>query len=156
MKIKINRSLYDILTNVICIGFLVGILIYLGLSWNTIPDKIPGHYNAAGVIDRWGNKGELLVVPCIAWIMYIGLSVIERFPQIWNTGIEVTEQNKERVYRILKNLLQTIKLLMVVVFSYITINSSLAKELPIWFVPVFLIAMFGSIIFFIIKLVKVK
>lgn len=153
---KIKRNGYDIFVNVICIVLLVGILIYLGLSWNVLPEKIPGHYNAAGVIDRWGNKGELLILPIIALIMYIGLTVIEKFPQIWNTGVVVTEQNKDRVYRILKDLLQTIKLLMVVVFSFITINSSLAIELPIWFIPVFLIGMFGSIIFFIIQLVKVR
>lgn len=153
---KIKKTRYDIFINVLCIGLLVGILIFLGLSWNAIPEKIPGHYNAGGVIDRWGNKGELLIVPIIAWFMYIGLCVVEKFPQIWNTGIEVTEQNKERVYRILKNLLQTVKLCTVAVFSFLTINSSLSKELPMLFLPIFLISMFGPMIFFIIKLVKAK
>jgi uncharacterized membrane protein len=153
---KINRTGYDIFVNVICIGMLIGILIYLGLSWNSIPEKIPGHYNATGVIDRWGNKGELLIIPIIAWIMYIGITVIEKFPQIWNTGVQITEQNKERVYRILKDLIETEKVLMVAVFVFITINSSLSKGLPMWFLPVFLILMFGSLILFILKLVKAK
>ena len=30
--------------------------------------------------------------------MYIFLTVIENFPQIWNTGVTVTEENKDRVY----------------------------------------------------------
>ena len=153
MVIKRNR--YDIIVNIVCMGLLVGILIYLGLSWNSLPEKIPGHYNAAGVIDRWGNKGELLITPIVAWIMYIGLTALEKYPQIWNTGVQVTDQNKERVYRILKNLIGTEKLLMVAVFIFITINSSLSKPLPIWFLPIFLLLVFGSIILFIIKLVKV-
>lgn len=152
----IKRTLYDIILNVICLGLLVGTIIYLGLSWNSIPTNIPGHYNAAGVIDRWGNKGELLITPIVAWIMYIGLTVIEKFPQIWNTGVQVTKQNKEQVFRILKNLIGTVKVWMVSAFTFITINSSLSKALPMWFLPVFLFLVFGSIILFIVKLVKVQ
>lgn len=84
------------------------------------------------------------------------MTVIEKFPQIWNTGVQVTEQNKEQVYHILKNLLETVKLITVAVFSFITINSSLAIGLPMWFLPLFLVLMFGSITFFIVKLMKVK
>lgn len=57
---KLQRTKYDVIVNLICILLLVGILIYLGLNWSSIPDKIPGHYNALGVVDRWGNKGELI------------------------------------------------------------------------------------------------
>jgi F0F1-type ATP synthase assembly protein I len=153
---NIKRNIYDVFVNVICLGLLVGIIIYLGISWNSIPEKIPGHYNAAGVIDRWGNKGELLITPIIAWIMYIGLTAVEKFPQIWNTGVQITEQNKERVYRILKNFIGTEKVLIVAVFTFIMINSSLSKALPIWFLPVFLFLMFGTIILFILKLVNVQ
>jgi uncharacterized membrane protein len=153
---KTERTGYDVFVNVICIGLLVGILVYLCISWSSIPAEIPGHYNAAGVINRWGNKEELLILPIIAWFLFIGLSVIERFPQIWNTGIQITQTNKERVYGILKNLLVTEKLLMVAAFCFITVNSSLSKGLPVWFLPVFLLLIFGSIIFFIIKLMKAK
>lgn len=152
----IKRNVYDIIVNVICLGLLVGIIIYLGFSWNNIPQKIPVHYNGAGVIDRWGNKGELLIVPIISWIMYLGITALEKSPQIWNTGVQLTEQNKERVYRILKNFIGTEKVLMVAIFTFITINSSLSKSLPTWFLPVFLIIMFGSVILFIFKLVRAQ
>lgn len=155
-KVKINRTGYDIFINVTCIVLLFGILIYLGQAWDTIPERIPGHYNAIGVVDRWGNKSELIIVPIIAWIMYIGLTVIEKYPQIWNTGVKVTEQNQELVYRLLKNMLGTEKLIMVSVFSFITINSTLSQGMPIWFLPVFLGLIFGSLIYFIIRLVKIK
>ena len=45
-----------------------------------------------------GSKGELVILPIIGWLMYIFLTVIENFPQIWNTGVTVTEENKDRVY----------------------------------------------------------
>ena len=153
---KLKRSKYDILLEIVCLILLIGVLIYLFLNWNSIPEKIPGHYNAMGKIDRMGSKKELLVLPIISWLMYLGMTALERFPQIWNTGVTVTEENKERVYRVLKNMLSTMKLIVVAVFVYLTINSSQAISLSVWFLPVFITLMFGSIIFFIIKLVRVK
>lgn len=156
LKLKLKKSKYDILVEIVCLILLIGVLIYLVLNWNSIPERIPGHYNAMGEIDRMGSKKELLVLPIISWLMYLGMTVLERFPQIWNTGVTVTAENKERVYRVLKNMLSTMKLIMVAVFVYLTINSSQAISLSVWFLPVFITLMFGSIIFFIIKLVRVK
>ena len=154
MKVKKNK--YDIFVEMVCLTLLVGVSIYLYLNWRSIPDMIPGHYNAMGEIDRMGSKKELVVLQIIGWLMYLILTVIGKFPQIWNTGVSVTEENKERVYRITKNLLNTVKLIMVAVFVYLTINSSQVISLTVWFLPVFLILLFGSMIFFIIKLVRAK
>lgn len=153
---KLKRRKFDTAVNLICLIFLFGIVIYLGIIWNNLPDKIPGHYNAMGVVDRWGNKGELLILPIVSWIMYLGITAIEHFPQIWNTSVTITKENKERIYQILKNMISTMKLLIVVVFVFLTMNSALAKGLPVWFLPVFLIFMFGTLIFFITKLAHSK
>ncbi len=153
---KINRSSYDMIVNIICVALLLGIILYLVFSWNSIPEKIPGHYNAAGEIDRWGSRGELLILPIVSWILYLGMTVTEKFPQIWNTGVQITDKNKEQVYRILKNLIGTVKLITVAVFSFISMKSSLGKGLPMWFLPLFLVLMFGSITYFILKLMKIK
>lgn len=45
-----------------------------------------------------GKKSEMLLLPVMAWLLYLLLTVIERFPKIWNTGVTVTEENRERVY----------------------------------------------------------
>ena len=156
LDMKLKRNRYDLFTNILCLILLIGILIYLFIHWNSIPDKIPGHYNAMGEIDRMGSKGEILILPIISWIMYLGMTVLEKFPQVWNTGVKVTEENKERVYRTLKNMISTMKVIVIAVFSYLTINSAQALSLSVWFLPVFLILIFGSIIFFIIRLIRVS
>ena len=154
MKIKKNK--YDNIVNFFSLAFLIGTAIFLMISWSAIPNEIPGHYNIVGEIDKITNKNYLIVLFAVGWGMFILISTVEKFPQIWNTGVQVTEKNKEKVYRILKNMLGTIKLLISVVFSYLTVHSTLAENLPIIFSPVFLILIFGSIIYFIIKLNKEK
>lgn len=151
-----KRSKYDIVINLICLLLLLGVTGYLAVNWSSIPDKISGHYNAIGEVDRWGNKMELLVLAIIGWIMYIGITVLEQFPQAWNTGVTVTEENKARIYPILKMMISTLKLLVVGVFVFLAINSALATALPLWFLPVFLVLMFGSIVFFIVRVIRAK
>ena len=154
MKIKKNK--YDIIINFLSLLCLVGTVVFLIISWETIPAEIPGHYNATGEVDKVTDKSFLIVLLIVGWIIFIGLSVVEKFPQIWNTGVQVTEQNKEKIYRILKNMIGTIKLLVALMFSYLTLYSATRKSLPLLFTPVFLILMFGSIALFIFQLVKDK
>lgn len=140
-----RRNKYNVLADVICVILLIGIIIYLLIAWGRLPDKIPGHYIAAGEIDRMGSKFELLISPIVGWLMFLGISAIERFPQVWNTGFTVTEENKERVYRVIRNMMSTLKIIMVVLFVSLTLNSSLSTPLPIWFTPGSIILVFGTL-----------
>lgn len=44
-------------------------LIITAVVLRFMPDKIPGHYDAAGNIDRWGSKYESFILPCIIVVM---------------------------------------------------------------------------------------
>jgi len=135
---------------------LVGNLVYLIAVWGGLPEQIPAHFDSAGNITSYSGKGTLLIMPIVNWAMFIGISVIERFPQIWNTGVRVTKENKWRVYRIIKNMIVTTKFTMVAPFVFISVNQSLGTNLPIWFLPVFLFVCFASLVFFIINLIRAR
>ncbi len=155
-KYQIKNTKYNIFINCLSLILLIGISLYLILNWNDIPDKIPGHYNLSGVVDRWGSKNELWTFPITSVILYIGITILERFPQVWNTGIEIKEKNRDQVYRIIKDLLVTVKGVLVDVFVFLTANSVLQKSMPVWFLPVFLILVFGTIGITIARLLKVE
>lgn len=152
MKIKNNKI--DIIMEIICLVLLIGIVLYLCMNWSDIPDKIPMHYDWAGNIDRWGNKGEIVFLTFITWFLYLMITVLEQMPNIWNTGVKVTEANKESVYRVLKYMIKSLKLIMVIDLTYITINTLMGRNLPEWFTFAFLILVFGDLFFWIGKLVK--
>lgn len=71
---------FTIAVNVICLSLLIGVSLYLVLFWNGIPQQIPAHYNAAGAVDRWGSKSELLMLQALGWALYIGLTAWSTFP----------------------------------------------------------------------------
>lgn len=153
---KIKRKKFDIILNILCWIILVSTMLFLIITWSKIPDTIPMHYDSAGNIDRFGSKLEILVLPIIILIVYTFITIIEKFPEAWNTGVKVTEENKERVYSTLLHLISTIKFIMVGMVAYLTVHTALSLELSVWVTPVFVLAIFGNCVYWIWKLFRVK
>ena len=91
---KIKPTAADVIMEILSLVLMIGVSLYIFIRWSSIPDKIPMHYNFAGEIDRWGEKGELLFLIAIAWGIWLLITVTERFPKFWNTGVEVTEKRQ--------------------------------------------------------------
>ena len=151
-----NKHPLDKLMNRLSLLVLVGTVVFLAGYWKQIPAEVPMHYNAAGEIDRWGTKAELLILPVIAWLLYGLLTVVEQFPSAWNTGVKVTAENREQVYALLGHMLSTLKLLVMVMFAWITLWCALARPLPVWFLPVILAALFGNMIYWLVRLFRAR
>ena len=151
-----KRHPLDKLMNRLSLLALLGTAAFLALYWSRIPAEVPMHFNAAGQIDRWGSKAELLVLPVIAWLMYLLMTVVEQFPSAWNTGVKVTAENREQVYALLGHMLSTLKLLVMVMFAWITLWCALARPLPVWFLPVVLAAVFGNMAYWLVRLFRAR
>ena len=149
---KPKKTVLSRITETLCLLLIIGTIVYLIVMWKSIPNTIPAHYNAAGEVNRWGDKSELIFLPILGGMLYFLITLVQQYPEAWNTGVRVTEQNRERVYQILGNLIGTTKLMMLAVFSSLTVISSLSLTLPIWFLGVFLVLLFGAIAFFLVQL----
>lgn len=148
----LKTTIYQRILNILSLATLISTFVYLTITWNKIPSKIPAHYNASGIIDRWGDKKEIWFIFSVTVLMFLMLSLVEHFPKVWNTGITVTKINQEKVYKILKSMLITIKFLVILIFIFIIINSVLVKNLPSYFTELSLCLIFGTIIIFGIRL----
>lgn len=152
MKLKYTK--FQMILEALGAAALVGMWGYVLLKWNTVPEKIPMHYNALGEIDRWGGKNEMVVLPIIGLLLYALLTVVIFFPSIWNVPGKVTEENRERVYGSMKSMLVLMKAEMVVCFFYITYAVINAQSLSSWFLPIMLGAIVGTLVFFIVAAAK--
>ncbi len=154
MKLKYTK--FQKAIELITIIFLLLIWIYLIVSWDNLPDKIPGHYNAAGIVDRLGNKSEILLTPIVSLVLYTLLTIVSYFPSIWNVPNKVTEENREFTYGNLKTMLILIKMEMVITYAYMTYCGIKTQSLGAWFLPLDLMVIFGTIIYYIIKISRKK
>lgn len=149
-----NKKIIYRIINILCLVMLVGTIICLIIAWDDIPDEIPIHFNASGEIDRMGDKVEIIMMPIFSWILFGTLFFVEMIPGAWNTGVKVTPENSERVYNIIKRMLVTIKFVLVLSFTVITVFIAIGKPLPGWFLPFELISIFGPMVYNLISLYR--
>lgn len=153
MKIRTKLGLA---LQIVCVLCLAGTTLFLVIGWNKIPSEVPSHYNGAGEVDAVSGKGSMIFLHVINCLTFLGVTAVERFPQIWNVGVKVTARNRDRVYRSVYHLLVSTKLSMVLIFSFLTIWPVCGESLPIWFTPVSIALPFGLIAFFSIQLWRAR
>ena len=79
---KIPRSPYDRLVNVVGVCSLGGTTAWLLAVWKQIAVRIPVHYDLRGHVDRMAGKGSLWVLMAVGWVMFLPCpwwSIFRRF-----------------------------------------------------------------------------
>lgn len=126
------------------------------LHYPQLPDTIPTHYNAAGQPDAYGSKNSLLALPVVATVLFVGLTILNRFPHIFNYPATITNHNALQYYTTATRLLRYLKLIVVAVFGFIVYTTiqlaqGKAEGLGVWFLPLAFCLFFVPIIFALTK-----
>jgi uncharacterized membrane protein len=140
LKLKLTKTDY-LLEAAVFIG-LAAICILAITAYQSLPEIIPTHYGIKGQADDWGSKATIFILPVISLVLIIGMSVLSRFPHIFNYPVKVTEENAWQLYSRGTLLMRIIKVLIVILFLFIEWRICDVPEnnqLPIWFLPVVLI-----------------
>ena len=160
-KIKLELTAADKIFEII--GWLLIIVIW-GLTianYSNLPETIPTHYNGAGQADGFGGKATILTLPIIATILFIGLTVLNQFPHVFNYPTNITQDNAFRQYTNATRLIRYLKLVVVFIFVlivYKTIQHANGKAdgLGVWFLPLTMGLIFIPLIYFVSKSFKAK
>ncbi|MBB4824715.1 putative membrane protein [Sporosarcina luteola] len=133
---------------------------YLVYAWGQLPDQVPGHYDGAGQVDRWGTKWELIILPIIAALLIPLMAFLEKHPE-WHNYMNLNESNIEFQYknsRLLLNIMKNEILLFLAYISFNMIRVTLGKaeSLGAAFLPVFIGILFGTMIFFVVRSLRKK
>ncbi|MEO9966584.1 MAG: DUF1648 domain-containing protein [Reichenbachiella sp.] len=149
-KINIKLDFSDYIIEIIGAVFIILMIGWPLYFFNELPDAIPRHFNAAGEPDRFSQKNTIWSMPALGLFSYISMFILNKFPHIFNYPKEITEENAERQYRIATKLIRTLNMLISASFFYIsirTIQTALNEQdgLGIFFLPIFLLTIFGTI-----------
>lgn len=158
-KLNIPLSAFELAIQFASILGIVASFILLSAAWPDIPERVPMHFGSSGRADSWGGKSTLVWIPMVTIGLYALLSLTERFPQNFNYLCGITEKNAAFQYRNARMMLECLKLELITLFGYIewkTIQVAIGQDegLGTAFVPAFLIILFGTLGFFIYRMVK--
>lgn len=137
-KINLKLTLIDWVLEAICLLSIVGIWLLTLVYYRELPEIIPIHYNLTGDVDGFGRKVNLLSLPSISTIIYLGLTILNKYPHTFNYPKSFTKENVREMYRATSRIMRLLKLVSTLIFGMIiletiqTVNGN-SDELKIWF-----------------------
>lgn len=160
-KIKVEKTNFQRILEIISFVIVVMLWVYLFKFWSSIPDKIPVHFNALGEVDSWGGKSSLIALSVTMTVLYVMMAILSAFPQIYNYSVAITAENAAAQYENARTLMLWLSLQIVAVFAYITwstiqVGMGNTEGMGLWFLPVFLVILFGTIAYYIRKMITLR
>lgn len=131
-------------------------LIVIPLAYyHDLPAKVPTHYNFEGLPDDWGAKVSIWALPVIGMILYIGLTLLNRFVVMKPDQKSLPGKSEPIAREKILTLMQSLKLLLGLAFAYVvwmTVKIALgdAQGLGAWYLPTFIVLITFLPIFFLI------
>lgn len=79
-------SRYDKILELICCAILLGMFSATIISYGNLPEIIPTHYNAQGVVDDYGSKYHIFLLPFISLVLYIAMTFSSLLSSVKSTN----------------------------------------------------------------------
>lgn len=160
-KIKIELSTTDKVIEVL--GWLTLLTLWglIVLNYSNLPETIPTHYNASGQVDSYGNKATIFMLPVIWTILFAGISILNKYPHIFNYPTNITADNARQQYANATRMIRYLKFAFTLIFllmDFKTLQTATGKSggLGTWFLPLELGLIFIPATFYLIKSFKMR
>ena len=120
-------------------------LLYLWLSYTSLPDTVPTHFNAAGRADDFGSRDSIWALWFVSlglYAMFTALNFVPLRSPLWNLPEHIKEDTSGRSRPLVNELVAWLKLLTVSIFfflSWLTVQTAQEAEVA-WSVPVLLVS----------------
>lgn len=121
---------------------LLGTTVYTVIRYGSLPDKIPSHFDGAGMADAYGHKSMLVMFIFLAWMLFGVLSAVAFLPpDAWS----VPNRNP-RTLAAAADMLAVMKLVTVLMFCWLIFCSVQGWNLGGWFLPVTMAGLFAPLL----------
>lgn len=155
-EIKLDLTNTDKIFEILGWISLVAVWVFTITNYNNLPDIIPIHFNGAGQADGFGGKATILTLPIVSTILFTGMTVLNKFPHLFNHPTNITKENKLRLYTNATRLIRYLKLILVIIFGIIVFKTiqnvnGEADGLGNWFTPITVGMIFIPVIYFVIR-----
>lgn len=159
MDVNLPPSYTVRILNRLLLFIIIGNIIYIFVSFPSLPDEIPIHFNLAGEADNWGNKAIILIFPLLFKVVFLLLYFLAKDPSTYNYPVKVTEENAESLFVLARQMLTVMNFQVGVIMLFLTfymIQTAKGVELPGFLLIVLITIVLGTTIYYLIKMLKLK
>ena len=130
-KLKLELNQTDKIIEIIGSITVLGIWIFTIVNYFDLPEIIPTHYNGAGKANGFGKKEAILILPTISTMIFIGITILNKYPHVFNYPDTITEKNALFQYTNMTRMLRFLKLSVVIIFGVIIFKTTQGASLDI-------------------------
>ena len=116
-KVEISWEPIDLISELINLLLLLSMWGFVIYHYQSLPDTIPVHFNAAGEADDYGGKMTIIILPAIATLTYLLIFFLGKYPHLHNYMVNITEENAERNYRLSTRLLRYVNMFCLIIIG---------------------------------------
>lgn len=153
--VKIIPTFGEKIVEILALMIVVSMMIFSYVIYERLPEIIPTHIDIRGEIDGYGDKYSFYVLPLTGLIIYLGVSILQKYPHAFNYPIDVTEDNCRQLYLLGVKCLRFCKTTCVLIFAYYTYHyacTALGITTIIFPAIILFIGLLFGIIFYIVKM----
>jgi uncharacterized membrane protein len=132
----------------------------VALHWSQFPDRVPTHFSFSGKPNGWRGKGLLLILPSVAAVIWVVMTVAQRYPRLINIPFTIDRDSPE-VQSVLRSMMIAEKTTMALAFAWLMqgmVRTALGRAEGIGqgFVPLTLVIIFAPLIVYSVKLLRLR
>lgn len=118
-KIKIPLETLDVIVEFTTLAVLIILWSYMVISYASLPEIVPTHFNGNGEVDGTGGKSSVWFLMAIATVITLGIHILTKYPHIHNYLVEITAKNAAYHYKKSSRLLRFVNLFTLLLMSYV-------------------------------------
>ncbi|SFD40505.1 DUF1648 domain-containing protein [Flavobacterium phragmitis] len=124
-------------------------ILLLFSNYSEIPETVASHIDITGKVDGYSHKNSLCISSIVNLFILVFLGLLIKNPKYANYPVELTDENRENVYKKMQLFLVVIAIITTLVFSYMIFKAIGLEKNYIYLiiyvitVPIFTIIYFG-------------
>lgn len=115
-RLSVSMTSFDYLLEFIALVGLFFLYYFTFNFYTSSPDIITLPFDLEGNADRYGSKSELIWILVISSLLYTGISVLQKYPHVYNYPFEIREDNALHQYTLIVRLLRVLKVVIIWIF----------------------------------------
>lgn len=130
-------------------------------AYGNLPETIPTHFAAGGEANDYGSKMTLFFLPVFGTLSFIGLTVLNYYPHVFNYPCNITTQNALAQYTNTTRMIRYMKfaivfIMLVLVFTIYKSVITGSGRLGSSFLPIFVVVVLMPLVYFTVKAIRGK
>jgi hypothetical protein len=123
---EIRRELLDAPRPPLWLPLLVASLLGLAaavalavVAWHSLPTRLATRFDADGHAASWGSKWVLILFPLAGLVLFVMMTVVNRFPMLLYYPIRLTRQNARRQVMLARLLIAWMRMALIWLLVYL-------------------------------------